>query len=293
MPNYNYYSESDSASDYSEASECSEADSDSECYYCKPCNRSFVNQNALDNHLAKNSSHNYCPSCKRDFCDSRALDQHLNSAVHRGKTFKCPLCDAIFNTVSGLGQHIENNCTNFPFTRKDIPKLIQMAEKVIGAPNLLTCPRITYDVDSNSYATAKTKTKTSISTRIIVFDSEHAQNGDVYECPLCDRSFGTSASLAQHLASSVHGSPVAVVDADKAWDGSSFGCYLCNRRLFTQNALEQHLNSLVHDAKELWCRGCGHEFKVVSALVHHLESGVCKHASSSIKRAFKYALTSI
>ncbi|PBK85640.1 hypothetical protein ARMGADRAFT_548755 [Armillaria gallica] len=54
-------------------------------------------------------------------------------------------------------------------------------------------------------------------------------------------------------------------------------CYLCHVEFSTLQSLNLHLNSPVHDANEFKCpkRRCGKKFKVVSALIQHIENESC------------------
>ena len=58
----------------------------------------------------------------------------------------------------------------------------------------------------------------------------------------------------------------------------------------TLSALNQHLASAVHDELEMICPGCTTEFALTSALVRHLESGVCGTASYASVQANARAL---
>ncbi|TFK31016.1 hypothetical protein BDQ12DRAFT_373118 [Crucibulum laeve] len=49
-----------------------------------------------------------------------------------------------------------------------------------------------------------------------------------------------------------------------------------------------HLSSAIHDADEFKCPGCGKKVKAISALVQHIESGVC-HDSVKVKEMTDYS----
>lgn len=72
--------------------------------HCGPCNRYFVNSNALQNHLRYSNEHIYCFRCSRDFASVAARKQHYaNSSSH----WQCPMsyCDIDFCSQKDLRVH--------------------------------------------------------------------------------------------------------------------------------------------------------------------------------------------
>lgn len=62
-------------------------------FFCRPCNRTFINDEALQQHLSHSSEHVYCTKCRRDFVSSEARESHFaNSERHN----VCPntICQA-------------------------------------------------------------------------------------------------------------------------------------------------------------------------------------------------------
>lgn len=133
------------------------------------------------------------------------------------------------------------------------------------------------------------------------------------KCPFCPRKFGQPSGIAQHIESgackgahtvdrrkviaAVHaleisptisiarrleGPPAPIsmfIATEMAWNSraSAYECYLCHRHFKSLFGLNQHLASPAHDQNEFRCpkRTCAKEFKVVSALIQHIESEVC------------------
>ncbi|RUS17164.1 hypothetical protein BC937DRAFT_90312 [Endogone sp. FLAS-F59071] len=102
------------------------------------------------------------------------------------------------------------------------------------------------------------------------------------------RPFRTVSSLSQHLSSAAHDPAACVIDAEKAWNGYKYCCCLCDRELNSIRALEQHLASPAHDDREFWCHGCRLEFKLISALIQHLDNGNCGGGSKASNKVFRY-----
>lgn len=134
------------------------------------------------------------------------------------------------------------------------------------------------------------------------------------KCPFCSRQFGQPSAIAQHVesgackgakavdrhkvAAAVHALEISptisiarrlegprvssttfTMATEMAWNSrvSAYECYLCHRPYKSLIGLNQHLASPAHDQNEFRCpkATCAKEFKVVSALIQHIESEVC------------------
>ncbi|PSR77478.1 hypothetical protein PHLCEN_2v7909 [Hermanssonia centrifuga] len=66
---------------------------------------------------------------------------------------------------------------------------------------------------------------------------------------------------------------------ERSWNGDAYECILCHRTFRSLSALNAHLNSPAHADKIFRCprgfSGCGSEFKTLSGLMQHVESGSC------------------
>ncbi|KAK7458015.1 hypothetical protein VKT23_009923 [Stygiomarasmius scandens] len=150
---------------------------------------------------------------------------------------------------------------------------------------------------------------------------------DETKCPLCRRDFKFPSAVADHIESgacsngkvtrhhvtaAVHamnispsititkriaGSAVPTVTAyaatELAFNGKAYECYLCHRTFSTLKTLNTHLSSPAHDAQEFKCPHdkCKRKFKVLSALIRHIESECCGLAKLQSVRKFAHALT--
>ncbi|KAJ2896107.1 uncharacterized protein MKZ38_005862 [Zalerion maritima] len=57
------------------------------------------------------SDNNYCADCDRQFMNENNLRQHLNSRAHRpADSILCPFCSKGFATATGLCHHLERGC---------------------------------------------------------------------------------------------------------------------------------------------------------------------------------------
>lgn len=82
--------------------------------FCHPCNRLFMNQDSLNQHLASSTAHKddppaYCDSCGFSFCDETALAQHLKSSQAHRKRYYCDSCGFEFGDETALAQHLRDS----------------------------------------------------------------------------------------------------------------------------------------------------------------------------------------
>jgi hypothetical protein len=104
---------------------------------CEACDRPFVNDHALQQHLRDSPVHQRtfssneaplqhrrdsvipiptfsCETCNKSFGSNQALQQHLqNSPVHK-PTFKCETCDISFRSDEALQEHLRESIVHNP-----------------------------------------------------------------------------------------------------------------------------------------------------------------------------------
>ncbi|KAI0834084.1 hypothetical protein F5Y06DRAFT_307153 [Hypoxylon sp. FL0890] len=109
---------------------------DYECHYCDD---TYPNEQAVRKH--EMGSHYYCRDCNRTFMNANNLKMHLNSRTHRGQDIQCPFCKTAYTTATGLAHHLERGaCAQAPFLNRDeVYKLVRskdpaglISKKMIG-----------------------------------------------------------------------------------------------------------------------------------------------------------------
>ncbi|KAK1585442.1 uncharacterized protein LY79DRAFT_268288 [Colletotrichum navitas] len=117
------------------------------------------------------------------------------------------------------------------------------------------------------------------------------------ECDTCDRFFGSSQAVQQHMnalnhwASDVSDDDGPVFECDDCYDCFSdeddlrehevqdhYYCDPCDRYFQNHNNIRQHLNSKIHRSGTIECQFCKKSCKTATGLVHHLEQGACPKA---------------
>jgi len=198
------------ADDYDSDADFSDCDSLDNDSYCYGCERHFIGMVALNQHLFASPRHNWCFECSSDFISATALLQHQNSIVHRGRDFKCPFCQGMFKSPSGIALHIESGCHKV--TRQQVTAAVHAMDIV---PNI-SIKRITGPVHPPTVHT--------------FIATEASFNGFAYECYLCRKLFRTLSNLNSHLNSPAH-------------DDDEFRCPKCNTEFKLISGFVQHLES--------------------------------------------------
>ena len=76
--------------------------------YCSNCDRDFLNELALRQHLRDSPAHASsfdCGDCDRSFGSEDALQQHLRDSPAHAPSFDCGDCDRRFGSKDALQQH--------------------------------------------------------------------------------------------------------------------------------------------------------------------------------------------
>ncbi|TCD67479.1 hypothetical protein EIP91_012340 [Steccherinum ochraceum] len=244
--------------------------------YCAPCNIFFSSACALENHDI--AEHNYCSPCCRYFSSHAALKQH-DADVHH----YCTLCSKSFKSIQALGQHDESvhngyYCAPCKRTFQTQQNLDTHLRSSNHQPRRFKCPgrKCTGAFVSSSGLIAHCESgacpsgvsRQAVDRLVVALDRNNvitnparllAGPAGFYAPPLLTSSWATA----------------------KSWNGDAYECVVCHREFRSLNALNSHLQSPVHQERIYRCptgkpgNGCGTEFKTLSGLVQHVESGVC------------------
>jgi hypothetical protein len=128
-------------------------------------------------------------------------------------------------------------------------------------------------------------------------------------CFVCPKGFNAPSAIAHHLESGRHGinrrQVTAAIQAlnivptislnrrikapgstsvstfiryyatPRAFNGFAYECHICHSTFRSLFSLTSHLNSPAHDVDQFKCPRCAKHFKLISALLQHIESGSC------------------
>lgn len=230
--------------------------------HCGQCDRWFVNLHALQDHEQHSPKH------------ARSRQQSKKT-----KTHTCHLCGAGLSTLNGLQQHRINkhNCC-VPCNRyfASVQALRSHLQSSIHQPKSVLCPGhkcskrcktaagLVNHLESGACRSGMNRAR--INALAVEFDKTNVITN---RARLLSGSNGSCAPrpLITSIATSL------------SFNGRSYECFMCHRQFQTLDRLNQHLASPAHDDEIYRCpkafQGCGKEFRVLSALCQHVESGKC------------------
>lgn len=78
-------------------------------YKCGKCDKSLVDKRTFKLHFRLHTGKNLkrCPICGTGFAKNNHLDRHVT--LHYGSTFKCNICEAIFDEFKSFRLHASNH----------------------------------------------------------------------------------------------------------------------------------------------------------------------------------------
>ncbi|KAK7458018.1 hypothetical protein VKT23_009926 [Stygiomarasmius scandens] len=198
-----------------------------------------------------------------------------NSASQAGETHNCLVCSRKFGSQIALIHHERASKTHKEKKQKLDP---------VSKPEDTRCPLCSRDfrfpsgvadhIESGACTNAKV-------TRHHVKAAVHAMD------------ISPSITTTKRIAGSAVPTVTTYVATELAFNGKAYECYLCHHEFRTLKSLNTHLTSPTHDAKEFICphEKCKKTFKVLSALIRHIESECCGLAQLYSVRKFAHALT--
>ncbi|THU88906.1 hypothetical protein K435DRAFT_781861 [Dendrothele bispora CBS 962.96] len=288
---------------------------------CLICSKKFTSQTALSDVQTDTR----CPLCSRNFKSPSAVADHVRSgACTKAKKQTVKVEPVTVQREVPQVPVVGNPRRSWYETpRQSMPaaapvSVPSLARKVKEKPRCLVCSR--KFVSQKAFSDHE---RTSRKHR------EKQRRLDSLEsiCPLCSRDFKVPSAVADHIESgactngkitrhhvtaAVHamnispsititkritGSAIPTVTTytatELAFNGRAYECYLCNHGFKTLKSLNTHLTSPAHDAKEFICphEKCQKNFKVLSALIRHIESECCGLAKLQSVRKFAHTLT--
>ncbi|KAK7470472.1 hypothetical protein VKT23_001898 [Stygiomarasmius scandens] len=270
---------------------------------CNQCNRSFETNHALTAHCSAKAHFNYrCIPCNRVFVDQLALQQHLDNApIHQSESDNSDNSDYEWDddTDSDADSDLDSDTDTYCRTcdRSFIHREALYQHLSASAIHnwCFVCSRdFEHPVDLARHNASRVHEPADM------------------KCPLCSRMFKSPSDIANHIESGSAGHsrinrhhvtaavhrmeitpPISIsrqiagppsiptvteyVVTQLAFNGKAYECYLCHRQCRTLRGLNDHLNSPAHDDDQFQCPHgkCGKQFTVISALIRHIESESC------------------
>ncbi|KAI0758801.1 hypothetical protein C8Q74DRAFT_1209351 [Fomes fomentarius] len=249
-------------------------DNSSMHHICYRCDRDFTTAVGLIQHYIQSTRHPYCRWCDDHFDDFEELDDHYEDAH-----WYCDACDRCFRDEVGLHEHrrqthADRYCVPCKRMFRNANNLRQHQNSSIHQGRTVLCPmkncERAFPSTSALVLHLESGTCTSGMTRKMVDDIIRK----------IDRS-NVITNPNRMIAGPTSSSPRVTDEwaTERAWIGYAYECYHCHRTYPSLGALNAHLRSPAHGEKIYRCpsmwRGCGAEFRTLSAFCQHMESGNC------------------
>ncbi|VDC03917.1 unnamed protein product [Peniophora sp. CBMAI 1063] len=242
-----------------------------------------------------------CGYCRRDFDDWKSLEQHWKtSSVHaisprlvewdleesvatdydntprylpvRGVERYCVTCEGWFQVKPEGHCHVITLGRAKPHQSAARDLKCPFFPRMFGQPSA-----IAQYIECGACGAARTVDRHQVTTAV------HALE------------VSPSVSIAHSRLGAAHPTVPSPMVTEMAWNShvSAYECYLCHLRFKSLPGLNQHLASPAHDQNEFRCPQptCAKEFKIMSALVQHIESEACGLARFADVREHTKALT--
>lgn len=176
---------------------------------CQRCNLFFRTMGYLEEHIDDDANHHPCQCCnpRIDFFDQAALDRHIEDKI-------CRACDRQFGSVGALDAHLKATTRQHPhcprcalFFASDDRRI----EHLYNSPRHFICncctPRLDHTTQDSLNKHVAAKPTCNICNRYFVSDSAlqaHLQNSTVEhpKCFRCPIFFASDAKLEYHRRNS-------------------------------------------------------------------------------------------
>ncbi|KAF8607582.1 hypothetical protein BDV93DRAFT_519614 [Ceratobasidium sp. AG-I] len=212
------------------------------------------------------SSQNHCAYCAKDFGHQANLDEH-NKRNHE----HCGMCNTWLNKASDMKKHnqsIHHLCVECDRYFSSVNELKNHLNSSTHRPKTVVCPGRRCE-----------RTFIHIAALILHLESGVCVSGvtrSTVDRFVAERDLDHFIINPRRMITG----PAQIWAARNARKGQILECHFCNREFQSLRSLKQHFASPAHKQPAYWCppqlsNGCGTQFRSLSALCQHIESGSC------------------
>ncbi|XP_037040901.1 zinc finger protein 84-like isoform X2 [Bradysia coprophila] len=219
-------------------------------YQCGKCDKSLVDRQTFRLHFRLHSGKNLkrCPICGTGFAKNNHLDRHV--ALHYGSTFKCDVCEEMFDQFKSYRLHTANHLSHDKSVQasKVLTNESNRNEKISRRLECQLCEKI-FSKKSNLERHMKSHEKRD------------------YPCNYCDDIFDNHKERRLHMIEHVHkgdvkrGRPTKQLKHNSTMHESAFcsgpngekycECKLCDKSFSKISALHEHMDQHVNNIQTL------------------------------------------
>lgn len=239
-------------------------------HFCEICNTTFKNvgeHRKSKGHIEQSRIKGiYCVPCEKFFFSNGGLQSHLRTKSHRKSAELQPQSSEAEGNTSSSQIPKAPSAEDIPAAKPLKIKRCKVCETTyIGKPAVhkISLAHVENSKKKDLYCHQCETAYTKRSKLKNHNDKVHNDVGPTeFRCCDCNASFQSNNLMKQHDCADVY--------------STTFSCKLCNRKFRTKKDLAGHLRSPQHRPLKCMAIGtCRRNFKDLSSMLMHLESGAC------------------
>ena len=225
--------------------------------YCLRCDRSFLDDSALAQHVADSSKHHVCHECPKDFASAHALSEHNRQKHAVGRT--CGRCDLVFASERDLQGHLRSNVCQPRLPLECPAESCTRTFASVGAmiQHLERAPSCTNSASASATGTAALLASAVLALPVV--DHQYQPYGGTFVNTFIDctheRSSSPSREGEREDVQRERAAPSSKFATEGSWNGSKYECVLCHKTFMSLPVLNRHLRDTHLPAKGLGGRG--------------------------------------
>ena len=256
--------------------------------HCGVCERSFLKEKDLQNHMRFHSAHNpelTCEECGKSFHDSSGLKRHVR--IHADtRPHVCEFCHRGYCDNWSLRKHQSRGCL--------------LSELQVPASFMVPCPQCnrvfaTAEMQAEHIAAVhkgalKFECDICLKRFSEAFNLKRHRRLHMAVCPGCEREFKDVKDLAEHQRSECLAAASLTSGSGPLMKDGTFPCPECGRVYTTKANLERH-KKFHSSLKPHVCEICQKRFSEAFKLKRHMKvhSESKPHACPNCKKGFSNA----
>ncbi|KAI3660450.1 hypothetical protein MP638_004279 [Amoeboaphelidium occidentale] len=251
--------------------------------HCGKCDRWFVHDGALQQHIENSNVHNYCHRCQKDYQTVNGYNQQLRTSRAHA-SHDCSYCNDFFFSIEDYRSHLvdaHNWCQDCGRCFGNYRALINHRNSSIHTPKDKLCPLCKSESFSNISAIAA-HVESGRCPAFIGGVNEVANVVRMWERQQGVQNLFTNKQIEYPGYNRVN--PGSATPNNLRWtycvQTNTYDCPICHREFSQTAQLSAHLNGRAHASANYHCHSCSNQFLQLTGLFQHLERTQCRHQRS-------------